>query len=184
MRTMLRLLELSDVPELTALLRANREYLRPWEAARDDAYFTEDVQRRFAESLLAEHRRGTVVPFVVTDGSEILGRLTLGGIVRGSFQSCVMGYWIRGDRAGRGHATRAVRLATEHAFGARGLHRVQAETLVHNIASQAVLERNGFARYGRSPKYLKIDGRWQDHIMFQLLAEDRRPGVRATRPAT
>lgn len=55
------------------------------------------------------------------------------------------------------------------AFRDLGLHRVQAETLLHNVASQRVLARNGFVRYGTAPQYLRIAGRWQDHAMFQAL---------------
>ena len=55
------------------------------------------------------------------------------------------------------------------AFEDLGLHRVQAETLPHNLASQHILERTGFRQYGMSPQYLKIAGRWQDHMMFQRL---------------
>ncbi|MFJ4296180.1 GNAT family N-acetyltransferase [Curtobacterium sp. NPDC089689] len=81
-----------------------------------------------------------------------------------------MGYWVRGDRLRRGHATTAVRLAVAHAFGRLGLHRVQAETLPENVASQRVLERNGFVRFGTAPEYLRIAGEWRDHVMFQVLA--------------
>jgi ribosomal-protein-alanine N-acetyltransferase len=31
------------------------------------------------------------------------------------------------------------------------------------------LERNGFEKYGLAPAYLNIAGRWQDHVMFQLI---------------
>jgi ribosomal-protein-alanine N-acetyltransferase len=55
------------------------------------------------------------------------------------------------------------------AFDELRLHRIQAETLPHNVRSQRVLERNGFARIGLAPEYLSIGGRWQDHIMYQLL---------------
>ena len=58
------------------------------------------------------------------------------------------------------------------AFGELGLHRVEAGTLVHNRASQRVLERNGFVRYGLAPQYLRIAGRWQDHVLFQVLNPD------------
>jgi ribosomal-protein-alanine N-acetyltransferase len=40
------------------------------------------------------------------------------------------------------------------------------------VASQRVLERNGFVRYGLAPAYLEIAGRWQDHVMYQALAPD------------
>ena len=55
------------------------------------------------------------------------------------------------------------------AFDELGLHRVEAGTLVHNVGSQRVLERNGFVRFGLAPQYLRIAGRWQDHVLFQVL---------------
>jgi len=47
---------------------------------------------------------------------------------------------------------------------------VGAGTLVHNVRSQKVLLRNGFVRFGLAPSYLKIAGKWQDHILFQVLS--------------
>ena len=55
------------------------------------------------------------------------------------------------------------------AFGELGLHRIQAETLLHNIRSQRVLERGGFVRIGMAPAYLNIAGTWQDHILYQVV---------------
>ncbi len=40
---------------------------------------------------------------------------------------------------------------------------------MHNVASQRVLERNGFVRFGVTPKYLKIAGCWQDDVLYQVL---------------
>jgi len=69
----------------------------------------------------------------------------------------------------RGLASAAVRHIIQVAFGELGLHRIQAETLPHNVRSQRVLERTGFTRFGMAPAYLRIAGRWQDHIMWQLV---------------
>jgi ribosomal-protein-alanine N-acetyltransferase len=110
---------------------------------------------------------------VVLDAAgELAGRITLSSVVRGPFLSASVGYWIAEDRNGRGLASAAVRHVKEIAFGELGLHRLEAGTLVHNAASQRVLERNGFAPFGRAPRYLRIAGRWQDHILFQVLNED------------
>jgi ribosomal-protein-alanine N-acetyltransferase len=57
------------------------------------------------------------------------------------------------------------------AFGELGLHRVQAGTLVHNHGSRRVLQRNGFARFGLAERYLRIAGEWQDHVLWQRLAD-------------
>ena len=42
---------------------------------------------------------------------------------------------------------------------------------VHNAVSQRVLQRSGFDRIGLAPQYLKIAGRWQDHLLFQRILE-------------
>ena len=113
---------------------------------------------------------GDAAPFVILDDEgAAAGRLTLGGIVRGPFQSCAMGYGVAENRAGRGLATGAVSAAVEHACGELGLHQVLAETFVANARS---LRRNSFSRFWLAPKYLNIAGRWQDHIMNQRLAND------------
>ena len=60
----------------------------------------------------------------------------------------------------------------ELAFGPWGLHRLEAGTLVDNVASQRVLRRNGFEQFGLAPRYLHINGEWRDHVLFQRLNED------------
>nr|WP_245346853.1 GNAT family N-acetyltransferase [Arthrobacter stackebrandtii] len=166
------MLELADVAELTELLRRNREFLRPWDPVRTDEFFTEPAQLGIARTLLDAHDAGTAVPLVIlTREGGLAGRLNLNGVVRGVLQSAAMGYWVGEAFNGSGLATAAVAEAVELAAGGLGLHRLQAETLLHNSASQRVLAKNGFSRYGLAPKYLKIAGQWQDHLMFQRLLE-------------
>jgi len=81
-----------------------------------------------------------------------------------------LGYWVSESRAGRGLASAAVADVTELAFGELGLHRLDAATLLHNTPSQRVLLRNGFRQFDVAESYIKIAGRWQDHILFQLLS--------------
>ena len=57
----------------------------------------------------------------------------------------------------------------------QGLPGLQAGTLVDNVASQRVLTKNGFGEIGLAPRYLQIDGAYRDHILFQLLSDDKRP---------
>jgi len=167
--TVTRLISPADAAELASLLTANRTFLAPWEPLRSDQYFTADTQLAGITDALQRHSQGLILPHVIVDGSQIVGRITLNGIVRGPFLSCSVGYWLGQAATGRGLATAALREIVGIAFGQLGLHRVQAETLLHNLASQRVLERNGFARIGMAPAYLRIQGRWQDHILFQLL---------------
>lgn len=169
----IRLIQPTDDIALADLHARNREFLAPWDPLRPDEYFTVAGQRTDIDAALARHRAGEAVPFVVLDDDgEVAGRLTLSAIVRGAFQSCSMGYWLSQDRTGRGYATQAVNAAVDLAFTELALHRVQAATLVSNSASQNVLSRAGFERIGLAPRYLRIAGRWQDHLLFQRVSGD------------
>jgi [ribosomal protein S5]-alanine N-acetyltransferase len=66
----------------------------------------------------------------------------------------------------------AVRLALSFAFGHLGLQRVEAACLPHNEASIRLLERVGFRKEGLARRYLCINGRWQDHVLYAILSTD------------
>ncbi|MDA2805907.1 GNAT family N-acetyltransferase [Nocardiopsis suaedae] len=167
---MTRLLEPGDAAALAEHLTESRAFLAPWDALRDDRYFTPEGQRAQIEEALKGYGAGTAAPFAILgdDGSAV-GRINLNGITRGAFQSASIGYWVSKSHNGRGLATRAVAEMKEYAFGALDLHRLQAETLLRNTPSQRVLKNNGFTPYGVAPQYLKIAGEWQDHVLFQAL---------------
>ena len=168
-----RLVTTDDVPALAELLRVSRDFLAPWEPVRGDDYFTTEGQLTVISDALVHHERGSTLPHVILDDvGRVAGRITLSGIVRGPFQSCSVGYWVGVTVTGRGLATAAVRDVLAVAFDELGLHRVQAETVLHNVRSQRVLRRNGFRRIGMAPAYLNIAGRWQDHILYQVTRPD------------
>lgn len=165
-----RLISLDDAPVLAGLLRDNRDFMAPFEPARPEGYFTASGQLALIRDLLAGHEQGRTLPHVILDeDGSVVGRITLNEIVWGPFQSCSLGYWVAASANGRGLATAAVRDIVRVAFEDLGLHRIQAGTLPDNARSQRVLERNGFVRFGLAPAYLRIAGRWQDHVLFQLL---------------
>ncbi len=167
-----RLIQLDDVPQLVALLQANRDFLAPWEPQRTDEFFTVDHQRVAVGRALDRFQAASSVPHVIVDDGDIVGRITLSNIVRGPFQSANLGYWVAQAANGRGVATAAVAGMVRLAFAECALHRVEAGTLLHNVGSQRVLERNGFVRLGIAPRYLQIAGEYQDHVLYQRLADD------------
>ena len=57
-------------------------------------------------------------------------------------------------------------------FVEQGFHRLEAACLPENTASVRVLEKAGFQREGYAREYLKIAGKWQDHLLFAMLASD------------
>jgi [ribosomal protein S5]-alanine N-acetyltransferase len=166
-----RLVRPTDAAELAELYSANSEHLAPWDPARPDWFFTPEGQADVLATQLANHALGMAEPRVIVSDGRIVGRVNLSNIAYGPFRSAILGYWVDRFCAGRGVASRAVAEMVGVAFGGLGLHRLEAGTLPHNFASQAVLTRNGFERFGYAPRYLEIAGRFQDHILFQRLNE-------------
>jgi ribosomal-protein-alanine N-acetyltransferase len=155
----MRVLRLSDAPALAAAYVRNRVYLSRWEPARPEEYYTETWQRADTANRLAAREAGEGCPFGLFAGDTLVGRFNLAGIARGPFQSAGLGYWVDGDYAGRGLASAAVqRIAI--ARDDLGLHRIEASTLLYNVASQRVLRKAGFQYIGMAPLYLRIAGQW------------------------
>jgi [ribosomal protein S5]-alanine N-acetyltransferase len=161
----------ADAPALAALFAAQRKHLAPWDPRREPAFFTRGGQRARLVQVERERAAGTSFRFVILEGGELAGEVSVTNVVRRSFQSAHVGYWVAGERNGRGVATAAVAAACTFAFGELELHRLEAATLLHNVGSQIVLDRNGFKPFGVAPKYLRIAGAWCDHVLFQRTSE-------------
>jgi ribosomal-protein-alanine N-acetyltransferase len=159
-----------DTGPLAALYRVNRTYLAPFEPDRDEAFFTDTGQAARLDGLLADQRAGRAYPYLIEVDGQLAGRVTVTNVARGPFCSGSLGYWVAADHTGRGVATAAVGAVVDARFTEHGLHRMEAATLVDNLASQAVLRRTGFTLIGPAPGYLHIAGAWRDHLLFQRLA--------------
>ncbi len=177
---LLRPVRAGDGAELARAYADNRAHLAPWEPVREDDFFTDAWQERHVRQSLADAADGRAARFVIvaSDG-RIVGRVNLNNIVRGAFRSADLGYWVAADRLRHGLASRGVALVAELARVDLGLHRLQAATLLHNVASQRVLQSTGFTPIGTAPRYLRIAGEWQDHLLFQLLLEQPLSAPRA-----
>ncbi len=171
-----------DAEEWSRLRLANESWLSPWEPSSSvpwSARHTPGTYRAMRRAVARRARLGTSVPFVVRVEGRLAGQVTIDNIVRGALRSGYLGYWIDRRVAGRGMASLAVALVCDHAFGAVGLHRVQADIRPENLPSQRLVERLGFRQEGLLRRYLDIDGAWRDHIAYALLAEDLPGGVLA-----
>ena len=153
--------------ELLDYVTRNRDFLREFEPAREAGYYSEGAQRDLLDEELAawrEDRGYRLYVRLLAESGLLIGSVALNNVVRGAFLSAHLG--IRMDEAlgGRGYATRATRLVVEWAFGELGLHRVEANVMPRNARSLRVLEKCGFACEGTSPRYLRINGVWEDHV--------------------
>lgn len=125
-----------------------------------------------AESLEAENKTAFRFYLSARENTEtIIGSIGVSQIVRGCFLSCYLGYKLDRGYLNRGYMTQAVRAVTEFAFADLGLHRIEGNVMPRNEASQRVLIKCGFQEEGLSRKYLRINGRWEDHIHMVILNE-------------
>ena len=103
----------------------------------------------------------------------IAGVINVSQIFHGNFQSAYLGYYGGAPFIGRGYMSEGLRLVLRHAFGALGLHRLEANIQPGNRASIRLVRRVGYRREGYSRRYLKIGGRWRDHERWAITAGAR-----------
>ncbi len=175
-RVVLRYPAMADHAAWSVLRAESRAFLTPWEPVWASDDLTRSAFRRRLKRYQREIRDGTGFPFLVFSAPEmvLVGGLTLSHVVRGVTQSCSLGYWVGARFARRGLMGAAVRAVLPFAFDTLRLHRVEAACLPHNAASIALLEKTGFTREGYARRYLCIDGRWQDHLLYAIVSDDPR----------
>jgi len=169
--------EMRDFEAWADLREKSRAFLTPWEPTWPGDDLTRTAFRRRLRRHMQEMVEDEAYPFLVFRESDdaLMGGLTLGQIKRGVAQSATLGYWMGLPFAGKGYMSRAVRATTGFAFTSLRLHRIEAACLPHNEASIKLLERNGFKREGLARAYLRINGLWQDHVLYALLETDPLP---------
>jgi len=183
-RVVLRAPRATDIAELRGLLIRNAEHLRPWSPSpppgTNPAGFTE------LGRSIARHRRdwkaGSGYVFVMqlrVPREPLVGRIALTSVTRGPFQSAQLGYWMDAGHVRRGLMTEAVDAMLAFAFDRLGLHRLQAAVMPTNHASRSILQKRGFREEGYAERYLRIAGKWEDHVLYGLTLEEWRPSWRA-----
>jgi len=155
----------------------SREYQAPWDPIRPTDYWELPVVAdRLVQQLLEAEQDRTVCTYISAkaEPDRILGVINLRNIVRGSLMSAIIGYGLAPEAVGRGYMTESVNRIVDIAFTEMGLHRVELNIMPRNERSLRVAERCGFSREGLSPRYLKIAGRWEDHVRFARLCDGER----------
>ena len=200
----LRAPQMSDYLRWAELRALSREHLTPWEPQWSRDELTRNAFRRRVRHYLLEAREDHGYAFLIhaqvrppsppvgqpghrTAGGlrwpvlpslhepALVGGITLSNVRRGVTQAATLGYWLGEPYLGRGLMTDALCALLPFAYDVLRLHRIEAAVMPANGASLRVLERCGFMREGLARRYLRINGRWEDHLIFALTSEER-PG--------
>ncbi len=163
----------SDEHAFVTAVRHSRELHSPWIEPPDSS-------ARYAQ-YLERLSRPEHAGFLVIDQADrgLVGFININEIVLGTFGSGYLGYAAFAGKAGRGLMGDGLAQVVGIAFGAMGLHRLEANIQPSNKPSISLVTRLGFRHEGFSPRYLRVAGAWRDHDRFALTAEDwaaRAPG--------
>lgn len=162
----------------------NQNHLRRWEPTRDETFYTieQHANNLATDRKNFEHKSGIKFFMLLKDFDakndadtifqrEIIGFVNFSNIVYGGFLSSFIGYGIGENYLRQGYMTEAVKLGIEIMFNAYGLHRIEGNVIPRNINSLSLLKKLGFQNEGVSPKYLRINGVWEDHCHMVLRNE-------------
>jgi [ribosomal protein S5]-alanine N-acetyltransferase len=175
-RVYLRYPRVADFLAWARLRGESQSFLAPWEPAWSTDELSKGAFRRRLKRYQREAREDLAYAFFVFRSSDnaLLGGCTLSNVRRGVTQCCALGYWVGERFARQGYMFDALRALIPFIFRTLGLHRIEAACIPTNEASRKLLEKSGFQQEGLARRYLQINGDWQDHVLFALLAEDVR----------
>jgi ribosomal-protein-alanine N-acetyltransferase len=171
----LRPVKMRDGSTWSRLRISNQNELLPWEPTGVGQWERRHHSSAWAplhSVLKSEARRGAMLPYVIELDGRYVGQLTVGNIQRGAVLSAWIGYWVDREHTGRGIAQAAVALGVDHCFGPVGLHRLDATVQPDNLASQAVLKAIGFREEGLLKRYMDVNSRWRDHLLFAMTSDE------------
>ncbi len=173
-RVWLRPPQESDWQSWADLRQESKDFLVPWEPSWPADSLTKSAWQRRLKRQYEEWRLdvGYHLLFFKVSDQTLLGGVSLTNVRRGVAQMGTLGYWIGKPFARQGYTSAAVKLLCAHAFGALALHRIEAGCLPSNLASRRLLTSVGFQEEGLARNYLRINGQWEDHVLFGMVKGD------------
>lgn len=173
-RVWVRTVQADDVPAYRAAVHQSAARVSVWNPVNPDD-ITWHLDRQ------SEEHRTFMIHAADPEGSHgIVGKVNVTNVVRGRFQSGVLGYDAYDPYAGRGLFAEGLRQIVTLAFTpspqGMGLHRLEANVRPGNSTSAGLLRSLGFRREGLVRDMLWLPGAdgaaWRDHVMHALTREE------------
>lgn len=174
---LLRRCEPTDIEELVRVLSVSEEEWAPWVPEPEGNPTAREMVERHVTRVGEGAEAGTHLRLNgFLDDGRIAGFFSLNEIVRGAFWSAYAAWSVTADVMGQGLGTEGARALLDIAFAdppeGLGLHRVQVNIIPSNTRSLRIAEKLGLRHEGVAERYLKIAGKWQDHVMFAMTQEE------------
>ena len=177
-RLILKEAEVDDVPIIINYYLRNREFLKLFEPAKSDEFFTE---ARWVKKIKTWETTAMMdlhfYLYMKVDISRVIGSLSFSQIVSFPVFSGMMGYSMDEKEQGKGYMAEAATAAIRFMFEEKGLHRIYAEYMPTNTRSGKLLKGLGFRVEGYVRESVLINGRWEDNLLTGLLIGDFKPYI-------
>ena len=175
-KVLMRPPQMSDYADWASLRGASDAFLRPWEPEWAPDELSRSAFRRRLRYYQRDMREGLGYAFLIfrNGDSKLVGGITLSNARRGVSQSLSVGYWIGEAYSQQGLMTSALTAILPFVFSTLGFHRLEAACLPSNAPSRRLLENCGFQYEGLARQYLRINGNWQDHLLYAVIEDDMR----------
>ncbi|MCG7342569.1 GNAT family N-acetyltransferase [Sporosarcina sp. ACRSL] len=158
MEILIEKLKDTDEKDLYTFELENRIFFEEMVPTRGDDYYNPDVFKNRHKTLLVEQADGISLFYLIKDKNDcILGRINLIDIDL-SQKIGHLGYRVGQHHTGKGVAKKALKLLLG-TMTELGINQVKAKTTTNNIASQKVLEKNGFKHTETSDEEFEMNGK-------------------------
>ena len=154
------------------------DWLTKWEpeppAGAPDPALDRQVFTQRCRARDRERQMGAGFSFGIWHKRNLCGEVNIANVIRGAFNSALIGYWTDKQQAGQGLAGEAVLAVLGYGFDSVGLERIQISIIPRNVASRRVVEKLGLRAEGVAQQYLQIAGCREDHIHYAITAQEWR----------
>jgi len=158
-------LQESDAEELFEFEKNNRLFFEQMVPSRGEDYFNFETFKIIHKELLTEQQENESKFYLIRDNSDkIIGRINLVDIDTTN-DIAEVGYRVGQEYGGKGIGARALKLLLETEIS---VTKIKAKTTTNNIASQRVLEKNGFKQVSTSDDEFEMNGKKLQFINYIL----------------
>ncbi len=158
-------LHVADEENLFNFEFENRTFFEEMVPTRGDEFYNPENFKKIHETLLEEQVNEDSYFYLIKDSERsIVGRINLVDIEK-SDKIGYLGYRVGQAHTGKGIANKALKLLIETVTGK--VKEIKAKTTTNNIASQRVLEKNGFERIESSEEF-EMNGQMLKFVYYIL----------------
>lgn len=169
-RLILREAKMEDAPEVF-FLRSDADVIKYID--RSPAQSLEEA-KHFIQMVKDSQANNTGISWNITlkGDDKMIGNIALWRIDKENFRA-ELGYVLHPSQQGKGIMNEALLAVADYGFNNMRLHSIEANINPGNMASQRLLERNGFVREAYFKENYFYDGRFIDSAIYSLLTPNR-----------